>query len=151
MNWTLILAIGGWFLSIMLGVLKVLEYRRDRPNIKVRVKGDYKISPTTTEYGDKPLVIITVANRGRRPVTLVKAGLLLPKRGYLICLDSMTATRPVELTEGKSHDYIMSEEDLKSKYGLTPEKYVACVWDATGKSYWSHNILKRFLKLHRIK
>lgn len=154
MNWTPILAIWGSILSTILAVLKVLEYRKDRANIKVTVMGNYKIFPTTEAYGNRPLVMITAANRGRRPVTLAGAALLLPRKHeykYIICADSLTTGRPIELTEGKSHQYRMFEDDVKNKYGLTPEKYVACVWDATGRYYWSHNIFKRFLKLRRIK
>ncbi|MCK4404487.1 MAG: hypothetical protein KAW02_05290 [candidate division Zixibacteria bacterium] len=152
MNWTFALAIWGAFLSTTLAVLKVLEFRRDRGNIKITVKGSYKILPTTKAYGNRPLVVITAVNKGRRPVTLKGAALLLPrKEGHLICIDSMTAGRSVELTEGRSHDYLMFEDDVKNQYGLTPAKYVACVWDATGRYHWSHGILKRFLKLHRMK
>lgn len=152
MNWTLVLALWASILSTILAVVKILEYRKDRLHIKVTVKGNYRIVPITKAYGNRPLVVITAANRGRRPVTLLKAGLLLPrKEGYLLCFDSMTAMRSVELTEGKSHDYLMSEDDVKKKYALTPKKYVAFVSDATGRSYWSHNILRRFLKLRRTK
>ena len=152
MNWTLVLAIWGSILSTILSLLKILEYRKDRANVKVTVTGNYKIVATTEAYGDRPLVMINAANRGRRPVTLTGASLLGPrKKQYLICADSMTTGRPVELTEGKSHFYLIFEDDVKNKYGLTPEKYVACVWDATGRYYWSHNVLKRLLKLHRIK
>lgn len=151
MDITLILAIWGSILSTILAFFKILEYRKDRADIKVTVVGGYKIHPPTTVYGDKQLLSITAANRGRRPVTLKKAGLLLPRKGYLLCADTMTALRDVELTEGKSHQYLMNEEGLIKDYGLPPEKYVACVIDAAGRYYYSHNILKRILKLSRSK
>ena len=139
-------------MSSILAGLKILEYRKDRADVKVTVRGNYEVVPTTTVYGKRPIVLITAVNKGRRPVTLRGAALLSPrKRHYLLCADSMTAMRDIELTEGKSHQYLMSEDDLKKKHELTPEKYVACVWDATGRYYWSHNILKRLLKLHRVK
>lgn len=68
-----------------------------------------------------------------------------------MCADPFTAGQPIEVTEGKSHNYYMNEEDLKSKYKLTPDKYVAVVIDATGGKYYSHNILMRLLKVGRIK
>jgi hypothetical protein len=152
MNWALILAIWGSILSTILAILKILEHKKDRVNIKVTVRGNYKIIPTTRAYGNRPLIMIEAANRGRRPVTLVRAALLLPRKdGYLLCLDSMTATRPVELSEGKSHQYLMFEDVVRNKYGLTPDKYIACVGDATGRCYWSHNILKRVVKVHTTK
>ena len=156
MSSTLILAIWGSVLSTILAFLKILEYRKDKADVKVTVKGNYKIFPQKTVYGDKKLVLITAANRGRRPITLRGAALLLPrgkpeKTGYLLCADPMTAMRDVELSEGKSHQYLMEENGLIDKYKLPPEKYVACVWDATGRYYWSHNIIQRFLKLHKVK
>lgn len=152
MSWTLILAIWGSILSTILAILKILDYKKDRANINVTVKGNYKIVPSSKAYGDRPLVVITAVNKGRRPVTLVQAALLTSRKGgYLLCADSLTAMRPVELTEGKAHNYLMFEDHLKKKYGLTPEKYVAFVCDATGRYYWTHKKLKRFLKLRRTK
>jgi hypothetical protein len=152
MNWTLVLAIWGALLSTVLAVVKILDYRKERANVKVAVKGSYKVVPISRTYGNRPLVMISVVNTGRRPVTLMGAALLLPRKaGHLVCIDSMTAARPVELTEGKPHQYLMFEDDVKNKYGLAPRKYVACVWDGTGKYYWSHDIFKRLLKLRRIK
>jgi hypothetical protein len=125
MNWTLVLAIWGSILSTILAIVKILEYRKERANVKVTVMGNYIMEPTTRAYGNRPLIMITAANRGRRPATLVGAAMLLPqRREYLLCADSMTAARPIELTEGKSHQYLMFEDNVKNKYGLQPEKYV---------------------------
>jgi hypothetical protein len=116
MNITLVLAIWGSILSSILAGLKILEYRKDRADVKVTVRGNYEVVPTTTVYGKRPIVLITAVNKGRRPVTLRGAALLSPrKRHYLLCADSMTAMRDIALTEGKSHQYLMSEDDLKKK------------------------------------
>ena len=152
---TTILAIWGAVISTILALLKVKEvYREDKPRIKVTVVGGYYVLPKNhpqNPYGDKPLVSITAVNIGRRPVTLKKAGLLMPrgqkKKKYLLNVDSITS---IDLTEGKSHDYYLLEDKIKNK-GLTPDKYVAFVIDAAGKYYWSLGVFKRFLKLHRIK
>jgi hypothetical protein len=80
---TTILAIWGAVVSTILAFLKIKEfYREDRPKIKVTVAGDYYVLPKNhpqNPYGDKPLVSITAINIGRRPVTLKKVGLLMPK------------------------------------------------------------------------
>ena len=152
---TTILAIWGAVVSTILAFLRVKEfYREDRPKIKVTVEGDYYVLPKNhpqNPYRDKPLVSITAINVGRRPVTLKKAGLLMPrnkeKKKYLVGVDSVTS---IDLTEGKSHDYHLLEDEIKNK-GLTPDKYVAFVIDAAGKYYWSHGVFKRYLTLHRIK
>jgi hypothetical protein len=144
------LAIWGAILSTILAILKIVEFYKDRANIKVRVKGGYYVYPANhpkNPYGDKSLVSITASNNGRRNVTLKKAGLLMPRGGkYLVPVGSI---KSIELSEGKSHDYELSEDEIKQK-GLTPDKYVAFVIDANGQYYWSHNFLKRLIKLHRI-
>lgn len=148
-DWGLIL---GWLISGILLLLRILEYRRDRASIKVTVRGNYGIIPEDTRYGSGNKIVITVANKGRRPVTLTKAGCLLPrncKYHFFYFRDSLDST--VELKEGKSHVYITDEEKVKKEYNLTPDKYVAFVVDATGKCYWSHNKLERLRKLGRIK
>jgi hypothetical protein len=152
---TMILAIWGAVISTVLALLKVKEfYREDRPKIKVSVAGDYIVIPKESlqnPYGDKPLVSITAVNIGRRPVTLKKGALLLPKgvqkKKYLLGLGSIGS---IELTEGQSHDYYLLEDEIKEK-GLTPDKYVACVIDAAGRRYWSHGVFKRYSILHRIR
>lgn len=148
---TTILAIWGAVVSTILAFLKVKEYRA---RMKVTVAGGYYVLPKNhpkNPYGNKSLVSITAVNIGRRPVTLKKAGLLLPrsekKTKYLLAAESIVS---IDLTEGKSHDYQLLEDEIKNA-GLTPDKYVACVIDATGKFYWSHGVFKRFLTLHRIK
>lgn len=155
MTLTTILAIWGAVVSTILVILKVKEfYRENRPKIKVTVAGGYYVLPKNhpqNTYGDKPLVLITAVNMGRRSVTLKGAGLLMPKgeekKKYLVGIGSVAS---IELTEGKSHDYHLLEDEIKDER-LTPDKYVAFVIDATGKYYWSHGVFKRYLILHRIK
>jgi hypothetical protein len=155
LNLTTILALWGAVISTILAFLKVREfYREDKPRIKVTVAGGYYVLPKNhpkNPYGDKPLISITAVNIGRRPVTLKKAGLLRPrdeeKKKYLLSVDSVTT---IELTEGKSHDYHLLEDEIENK-GITSNRYVAFVIDGAGRYYWSHNILTRFLKLRRIK
>lgn len=142
----------GWLISAVLALLKILEYRRDKASIKVTVRGNYGIIPEDTRYGSGNKIVITVANRGRRPVTLTHAALLMPRNSkthYLVSVDALSRT--VKLGEGESHTYLLNEDEAKKKYNLTPDKYVACVIDATGRHYWSHSKLKRLIKLGRIK
>jgi len=69
------------------------------------------------------------------------------KKKYLVGGDSVTS---INLTEGKSHDYHLLEDEIKNE-GLTPDQYVAFVIDAVRRFYWSHGVFKRYSKLHRIK
>ncbi|MBI4834291.1 MAG: hypothetical protein HY811_05685 [Planctomycetes bacterium] len=140
----------GGILATILAVLKIFEYRRDRANIKVKIGDNYtKVQPNGAVLTS---LIITAINVGRRPVTLSRAGLLMPrnsKQKYLLCAD--TNPRRLELTEGKSHDYYLDADKLIQENGLPADKYAACVIDETERWYWSHNWLTRLFKLGRIK
>ena len=150
---TTALAIWGAGLSTLLAILEVIKFRRDRIDIKITVRGGYKVYPKENPYGDTTLLSINVANKGKRPVTIKKAGLLLPrgsKTKLLMCGNLITASKPVELTEGRAHDYNMDEDQVKRENSLTPDKYIAWAQDSTGRIYWSRNFLVRLIKLQRI-
>lgn len=147
MDITLILAIWGSLLSTTLAVIEVKRFMSDKPNVLVSVRGGYGMYPSDTIYGDRNYICISAANSGRRKVVLTKAALLAPRgdrRRYAVSGDSL---QKVELTEGNSHDYLIAENEIN----FPPAKYVACVIDATGRYYRSHNFLVRFLKLGRVK
>jgi hypothetical protein len=153
MNWALLLAIWGAILSTSLGVLKIVEFMRDRVNIKIGVKGGYVVVPSDhpfNPYGNKPLISITVANAGKRPATITQAGLLTPRgmgKKYLVAVESV---KFVDLTEGKSSSYHLFEEEVK-KSGISSDKYVAYALTATWEKFFSHNIFSRIKKLQRLK
>jgi len=71
MSITTALAIWGAFLSSVLGAVKLLEFWRDRPTL--RVEANLSITMDVPH----PLLSITVSNRGRQPVTIVQAGFLV--------------------------------------------------------------------------
>lgn len=140
----------GWLISGILLLLRILEYRRDKSKVKVTVKGHYGIIPEDTVYRPGDKIIIRAVNEGRRPITLVQAGLLLPqncKDHYAIANDSL---KIIKLGEGEPYIYILDEDPVKRGYNLTPDKYIAYVMDATGRFYWSHNKSERMEKLGRI-
>ena len=147
----LILGLVSTLALVVLVILGILEYRRNRPIIRVTVRGGYRIPPEVSKYVSGGKIVITAINKGRRPVTLTKAGFILPKKykdSYFIAADSL---KIVKLEEGESKDYIVDEDTVKAMYGLLPGKYIAFVIDATGNCHWSHNKLKRLIKLGRIK
>jgi len=143
------LAIWGATVSTLLGIFKILEFRRDRANIKVKVKAGYRLIPPGPPYGDESLVMVEVINKGRRPVTIKKIFFLAPKKlvphKYLILTDSV---KSIEIKEGQSYSYYGIERILNEK-GIT--YYIACAEDATGRWYCSHNVITRLSKYKRIK
>jgi len=155
-----ILGVYGAILSTILALLKLLEYLQDRVRLKVTVTYNQKIVPIYNPDGiddnafekSPSLIVITAVNIGRRPVTIKKAGLMLPsgigeKNESLISYQSLHDI--VDLTENKSHSFALYENDVQ-KYGLNPGKYIGYVVDASGKIYYSHSALVRLWKLSRL-
>lgn len=82
---TLILAIWGALVSTVLAWMKIAEYRKDRPIVRVTIKPGMKAFPDNTVYGAMTLLIVDVANVGGRPVSVTHVSLMLPRgQGYLL-------------------------------------------------------------------
>src|SRR3989442_1852832 len=145
---TAALAIWGAVVSSVLAVLKVAEYLKDRPIIKISLQPGMKAFPNTSFYGSMTVLFVKVANVGRRPTSITHVSLMLHRgKGFLLCADPRTATYPVELTENKSHGFVFNEDEVRGKYRLEPSHYVGCVNDSAGRTYWSHGPLARLWKL----
>jgi hypothetical protein len=138
--------------STILGALKAIEYRKDRPIIRIRIQSGMKAAPATSVYGAATLLLVNVANAGRRPTSITHVSLMPAMKGgnYILCADTVTATYPVELTEGKGHSFIFNEDVLKGD-GYSPEKYVVLVDVAAGDRYWSHGPISRWWRTGQLK
>ncbi len=146
---TLMLAIWGAFLSSLLGLLKIWDYLRDQPILSISIKPGYKATKGSP-YGDMTLLMVTVANTGRRPIFINGVSLVLPRtKTYLLCGDPYSAKYPVELKEGQAHNFLMNEDELRQKHGVRDREFVAMVHDAPGREYWSHNPIVRLWKIGR--
>jgi hypothetical protein len=147
---TTVLAVWGALVSTGLAALKINEYLKDRPRLKVTIQPSMKAFPNTSAYGTMTVLLAKVANIGRRPTTITHVSLMLPRgRGYVLCADPITATYPVELSENKVHSFVFNQDALVKDYGLTPSQFVVCADDAAGRRRWSHGPLARVWKLHR--
>jgi hypothetical protein len=136
---TIALAVGGFMLSTFLGALKMVEFLRDRPKIKVSVRASVRLVPVTHPYRKADLISIIVVNKGRRPMTITGAALLFPRQSqwkFLFC-DDLESAANVTLTENTQHDCYCGEEKVGLRYGLSPKKYVALAKDTTGRFHWS--------------
>jgi hypothetical protein len=89
----------GAIVATATGIVQIINFRRDRPRVKITVtsNADFHVH---SEEGDDPYTTVTVANAGRRPVTItgVSCRKLYPKKGYVVCNCNPL---PQELTEGK--------------------------------------------------
>jgi len=80
---------------------------------------------------DKDYIVITVINKGKRPVTISKVGYISKKgKGKHGILTDSFFRGSRELTEGKSTDYLI-EQDLLD---LSKIKYFVA-YDLTGREY----------------
>ena len=134
MNTTFKIAVYGAILSTLNAIWQFLSYRRDRANIKVVI---------TSELSGPP-IFVRVFNSGRRIVILER---------YIIKLVKSTKIKfapEVELSEGKAYSFSVTEAPL-IKYNITYRDLSIGIIDATGKCYWSDNLLMRSVKLRRCK
>jgi hypothetical protein len=98
-------------LSTGLGVLKLIEYRRDRPIIKVQLKRVHLRFSDDVGLGT-PMLHANVINGGRRPARITSALVMLQRgRGFDPCI-SQRSTFPLELAEGHLHSFVWNEEKL---------------------------------------
>ena len=112
-------------------VVAYFTYKRDDIKIEVDVKKGWRVINSPDHNSDEDQVVLSVANKGRRPVTITKAGYVFLKRnGGVIWSDSMIYGSR-ELLEGKSADYIMSQKKIED---FSEISYFAA-YDAIGNAY----------------
>lgn len=154
MSIELFLSVWGAALSTILGLLRIIEFAHDRPKIHIDFECGRAVYSSGLDYGEPPYVSITIANRGRRPITVGDVGLLLArgnKPPFIHHVDYLRPRGVPELNEGKSQSYFVKQSDVPNPALLQGKRrYVVCVIDATGKKYYSDGILFRLLKLKRL-
>ncbi len=104
--------------------------RRDRTKVKVDAQPNYEVK-TDGPPDDETYIVVTVANTGRRPVTISTVG-LLPKRktDKSILLGDSIRGGPHELPEGKATQYLIKQDCLD----LSLYKCVVA-YDQTGRKW----------------
>ena len=133
-------------LSVILTFIRIYDYFKEKNNVKVKVKGNYNLFDTATKNETGPYVVIAVTNIGRFPVTIKSAGLLKPRTKYVLFKNALTNKK---LNTSDSVDYLTKEDDIRKI--IKPDKHVAFARSSSGKNYYSHNFISRFIKLRRIK
>lgn len=147
---TLLIAILGAVLSTILGIIKIKEYYENRKGLRITVTRGTNITP---KHPFGYYINIRVVNTGTRPITIIKAGLCMPSNAIdniLPCFNHQgNYFIPVELGDGEPVDFTISENDTKA-FIPSQKHWVAAVQDSTGRRYFSHNIISRLIKLHKI-
>ncbi len=91
--------------------VQIFNYLRDRARIKLEVRRNMQFIGDS-RFGGQSLTLVSVANHGRRPVTITTVGALrLYPHDHIVIPQSRPAL-PYELTEGKSLIAIIPPCDL---------------------------------------
>jgi hypothetical protein len=130
-----IVATAGFFIAMILGII---EYRRNQPQVKVRLAPFQIWSRSRNNSAEKYLSII-VANLGTRPITVTSFNFLSKQRHILVLPDYLV--EPFKLNDGESHDILIPIDSLADK-GLLNMLWKVRVTDATGK-VWATNFSKK--------
>lgn len=151
-----VLAYYGAGLATLLALIRCFEFWRDRPNICVKVRGNWIPTPSDPPK-DETFILIEVSNRGRRPVTIESVMLAIPSaRGrtgkqeeWVFFSGPGDQPSGVKLQEGEAYKYLMNEKAAQHKYDLRPHQYVALASDATGRVFYSHPWFQRLARIGR--
>src|SRR5579859_4668068 len=119
-------------ISTLTGAVQLFNFLRGRSRIRISVRRDQMIMGDP-KYANQTLTIVTVANAGRRPVTITTVGArcLFPDAHFIIV--NSNPPLPHELTEGKYLMAITIEDDLDFSRIQSWEAS-----DATGRSHLLH-------------
>lgn len=134
MDLSLIISILALLVSVALGVLRLVEFNRDKVKVSLKCEADQLIVARggSSPYKDGvKYICVTVMNRGRRPVTIQNVAYVLAdtKEKYGIFADSLLNTLK-ELTEGKAAQYFVEQD----KVPLDKIKYFIAI-DSIGRKY----------------
>jgi hypothetical protein len=116
-------------------VMGIMNYLRDKPKIKVRLKWDMTEIHTSRMFG-----FLTVTNVGRRPIYITAAALRLPKgfrSSHLLLKESIPGTK---LSEGDAPATFRVPYDLLAVYANKWRDVRGYAEDSAGKRYISKKL-----------
>ena len=113
--------------SLALGVFLSL---RDRARIRVTARTNWMLIGDTEYDPKEKYICITVANRGRRTVTIQNVGLESKGRGPDYLASDSMRKGPLEVAKGKAQTYLMKQSGLDLNTIKT-----AIVVDQTGRKW----------------
>ena len=131
-----VLAIWGAILSTILAALRLSEFLRDKPCLKVW--GSYGYGWHQHEPHYRPHVLLTAVNIGKRPVSITEVELQLSrgKRVPAVPPPDWTGGLPVKLVEGDALYFPVYPEDLQRAEQSHRRKVAQVVFfDAARREY----------------
>lgn len=123
-----------WYAAVIstsLLILEIIKYFKDKSHVVLKCEAGQRIINSDIYDPDKDHMMITVINKGRRPVTIGNVGYIYKgekSKGGILNDSLINGNR--ELTEGKSTQYLFQEALLD----LKKVKYFVA-YDKTGKIY----------------
>ena len=124
------LAIWGGLTGTLGLLISYFNYKRDKADIKLVITKDWKVMNSPIHNPNEIYISLDVLNKGRRPVTITKAGyVFLRQKGGAILSDSMIYGSK-ELTEGKNVQYLVKQSDVDFN-----EISYFSAYDAVGNTY----------------
>lgn len=103
---------------------------RDRAKLRIDIKPNMKVYPSTTPYGDTTNVVVSVVNVGRRPITISSVWFERDKASKSLLLSDSLHRGSIELAEGKGSDYLCNQAQPEMK-----DIRYACVLDSKGRTH----------------
>jgi len=122
----------GAIVATLAAVCSIVNLLRDRAKLRVEVNPGMSMYPEDSGEEGKTYTVITVSNRGRRPLTVTHVWFETEKEQdpRWLVPDSVKKG-PQQVSEGTAVQYVLLEETDRD---LMACKYV-CVSDATGRTY----------------
>ncbi len=143
----IILAIIATALSVVLALIRLYDFYKEKNNIKIKLRANALIVDGSEISKENTYIMISIINVGEEAVTIISAGLLSPelekRSSYLF------KVKTKKLHTSDSIDYLDLEKNVKKEFDISKRKYVAYALDNAGRLYFSHNFIKRLIRLKR--
>ncbi len=136
-------------ISTILGIVKIYDFIKEKYNIKVRVTGSKFIYDGVSVIEKKTHIRVSIVNIGKEPVTILNAGLNGKKKGDNFFFGSGLQDKKLETSDIVRYECL--KDKIPKEIDISNKKYVAYAVDSAGRKYYSHNFIKRFLRINRIK
>jgi hypothetical protein len=109
-----VVALYGAVVATVTGIVQTVNFFRDRRKVKISVQEhmEFVFTSDGIPVNEDPYSLVTVANAGRRPITIVNVGgyRLYPGKGFVI--QQTNPPLPRELTEGKHLTAFVDETEF---------------------------------------
>jgi hypothetical protein len=140
---TLITSILGITFGAVGLAVSLLNYFRDRANLRVLLQWDMEAMPNPKYDPKDKWGLITVTNIGRRPIFIKMVAVKMPKGTtppFLLILDSASGHK---LSEGDPPFVQVVSQDSLKKHANHWKEMRAITYDSTGKEYRSKSVEKQ--------